>query len=342
MATVQSKTSIKIDDLINDTVVSGYVTPSGILILETRGGAEIVAGNVGSQQPIGERWTSALTYVPGDVVSYAGALWKADDTNLNDPPYIKSTSWTRLTGESPDVWAERDPYFNGDDLYAAWDYSIKTGSPVVSFTSVAGEFEAGTQALKISMGVSEMQQLSAFEENIVRGGDVVTVVIRAKLLSANPNAKLDAFLIQNNLLAPTPGGIGSVEAYSDIGEQSLTTDWATYTFNITCLTDNPRASVNVIATTDSSGGAVFLIDYIRTLRETTGIGPGGPDYEAEMTFASATTPWVFPHMQGTKAISVYTENSLGDQIKGDISYPDEDHVQVDFFYPQTGLMRVFT
>lgn len=47
MATVVSKTSIKIDDLINDTIISGQIV-DGHLILVNRGGAQIDAGVVTS------------------------------------------------------------------------------------------------------------------------------------------------------------------------------------------------------------------------------------------------------------------------------------------------------
>jgi len=46
VATVRTKTSISIDELINDTVVSGRVTEEGVLLFETRGGAEIFGGNI--------------------------------------------------------------------------------------------------------------------------------------------------------------------------------------------------------------------------------------------------------------------------------------------------------
>lgn len=55
MASVTGKTSFKIDDLINDTIVDGQVV-SGHLILRARGGAEIDAGpvtGVGSPGPMG-------------------------------------------------------------------------------------------------------------------------------------------------------------------------------------------------------------------------------------------------------------------------------------------------
>src|SRR5213075_2300680 len=51
MATVTSKTSIKIDDLVNDTIVDGEVV-SGHLILRTRGGAEIDAGVIAATSPL--------------------------------------------------------------------------------------------------------------------------------------------------------------------------------------------------------------------------------------------------------------------------------------------------
>lgn len=46
MATVEGKTSIKIDELVNGTVISGYVnSTTGQLVLVTRGGSEILAGS---------------------------------------------------------------------------------------------------------------------------------------------------------------------------------------------------------------------------------------------------------------------------------------------------------
>lgn len=55
MASVTGKTSIKIDDLINDTIISGEVV-DGHLLLENRAGAKIDTGavtGVGSPGPIG-------------------------------------------------------------------------------------------------------------------------------------------------------------------------------------------------------------------------------------------------------------------------------------------------
>lgn len=61
----------------------------------------------------------------------------------------------------------------------------------------------------------------------------------------------------------------------------------------------------------------------------------------EQSFAGASTTWVIPHGQGTKALSVYTENSLGREIEGLVTYPDDDTIHVTFFHAQTGLARVW-
>ena len=62
MATVEGKTSIKIDELVNGTVISGYVNPTtGQLVLVTRGGAEILAGFA-----VGVAAVEAGTYISVD------------------------------------------------------------------------------------------------------------------------------------------------------------------------------------------------------------------------------------------------------------------------------------
>jgi len=70
-------------------------------------------------------------------------------------------------------------------------------------------------------------------------------------------------------------------------------------------------------------------------------GPGGGGIVVEQSFASASTDWLIAHNQGTKGVSVYTENGSGVPIRGDITYPDLDHVNIHFYYAQTGLARVF-
>ena len=80
MASVTGKTSIKIDDLINDTIVDGEIV-SGHLILKTRGGSEIDAGIVTvdaptfdplSVMPVGYIYMSVVSTSPA---SLFGGTW---------------------------------------------------------------------------------------------------------------------------------------------------------------------------------------------------------------------------------------------------------------------------
>lgn len=79
MASVTGKTSIKIDDLINDNIIDGEVV-SGHLILRTRGGAEIDAGAIAS--------TSALDFMP---IGYV--FTSVDPTS---PQTMFGGTWTRI------------------------------------------------------------------------------------------------------------------------------------------------------------------------------------------------------------------------------------------------------
>lgn len=79
MATVDDKTSIKIDQLINDTVVDGEIVGSH-LILRTRGGAEIDAGSVSATSvspldfmPVGYIYMSVLPTSPATL--FGGGTW---------------------------------------------------------------------------------------------------------------------------------------------------------------------------------------------------------------------------------------------------------------------------
>lgn len=70
MASVDGKTSFKIDELVNATVVDGYIDGLGQLILVTRGGAEIITGVVGSGGSVDPEELSRLTASNG--LSFAG------------------------------------------------------------------------------------------------------------------------------------------------------------------------------------------------------------------------------------------------------------------------------
>lgn len=77
MATVTGKTSFKIDELVNNTVTSGYVDPSGHLILTTFGGSEIDAGKVKTlaldSWPIGSIYSTVEDVDPASILG--GGTW---------------------------------------------------------------------------------------------------------------------------------------------------------------------------------------------------------------------------------------------------------------------------
>lgn len=81
MASVDSKTSIKIDELINGTVVSGYINDSGHLILVTAGGSEIntgsmpTSGTVGSSAGSIQPWPGSASTAPVGWILCDGASY---------------------------------------------------------------------------------------------------------------------------------------------------------------------------------------------------------------------------------------------------------------------------
>lgn len=79
MASVTGKTSIKIDDLINDTIISGSVV-DGHLLLRNRAGAEIDAGVVTGASispldvmPVGYIYMSVVSTSPATL--FGGGTW---------------------------------------------------------------------------------------------------------------------------------------------------------------------------------------------------------------------------------------------------------------------------
>ena len=75
-------------------------------------------------------------------------------------------------------------------------------------------------------------------------------------------------------------------------------------------------------------------------------GPQGPagigtSYETVQYFASAQTLWVVDHNFGTYAIDVLTFDQNGDLIEGNVRYPSENRIEIDFYYPTAGTARLF-
>lgn len=266
MASVDSKTSLKIDELIDGSIISGAIDGSGHLILTTRGGASIDAGFVAKQNV--STWSSATSYIGGDIVGYAGQIWQAASNNTNKPPALNTSVWTRLVGESHNDWSEKNPRFDADSL-ADWDVSYKTGSPTAALTSVAGEFETGLNALKLSLPVNSVQRAFQKEENLVRDGEVITVTVRAKLISASANASITVEMLQNKTNTPVPGASGNTVVNPNVFDgapYALTTSWANYVFTLSAAAALPRAYVAIVASAGATASCVMLIDRISISR----------------------------------------------------------------------------
>lgn len=270
MATVTGKSSLKIDDLINDTVIGGYVSSGGMLILVTRGGAELNAGVVTYPGSLtdGATWSSTANYDVNAVVAYGGKLYKSLSANLNKPPILYSTIWQSLLGSDVSAWSQKDSGFQSDSL-AAWQTFWVTGGASSALTSVAGEFETGTQALKVSLPVSSAQQVYEKEENGIKGGDKVLLTVRAKLTAAATGVTLNTVLYQNDQTAvPGPFASGGVQSGSAEGAQTVTTSWATYRFTMTATNAKLRAIASLTVAKDATAGAAtVVIDRIMIQRQ---------------------------------------------------------------------------
>lgn len=303
MATVTGKTSDKIDELIGETIVSAEIDGTGQLLFTTQGGATINAGFV--TRPI-SKWSAAVSYDVDDIVGYAGLLWKALVANFDQPPSLFTTKWTRLLGETTETWIETDPYFNGDSLSSAWNTSIKTGSSTASLSGLGGE--AGLQALQINMGTSAFQRIFQTEENLVQGGEKVTVTVRAKLAASAAGVTVDASLLQNdNTGTPEPSQSGLSTTASSEGAKTLTTSWATYTFTMSAVNAKPRAIANVLVTTTSAAADV-RIDYIRVTKDDNSVNK--PIYKApDVQIFTGNGTWTKP--AGAKTVVVETVGGGG-------------------------------
>lgn len=70
-------------------------------------------------------------------------------------------------------------------------------------------------------------------------------------------------------------------------------------------------------------------------------GPEGTIPEPlEKSFVTGSNDWEFEHNLDTTALNVRTENSSGEELRGTITHPDSNTVNVHFYHPQTGTMSV--
>jgi microcystin-dependent protein len=254
------------------TVIDGEVVGDNLHLYQ-RDGTDINAGNV--RGPVGPSaanpvpWSSVTAYTTGAIVGYAGALWKCTSNNTGHPPHLFSNEWNPIEGfDYTSQWSAKDAYFLSNDPTVAWEFFWKTGTSTPSLTQVAGEFETGDQALKLALAVSSSQTFYQKEENIVRGGEIINVIIRAKLRVASAgNPTIGAGMYQNDITGPPgPFGAGASLVASAEGNILLTTNWKTYQFTITAENGKSRAVPFVLAANGAGAAADVLVDRVEISR----------------------------------------------------------------------------
>ena len=273
-----SLTADRMLEIEQASVVGGQVVGDN-LHLTTKGGTDINAGNVRGPQGVagtngtngknanaGRMWDNMTAYVVDDVVGYAGRIWKAKANNSDACPAFNLDKWTALTGMDAEGWVQNDPYFAGNNL-DGWELYWRGGTVDASLTSVAGEFETGQQAMKLGLLASSTQRLYEREENLIRGGETVTVHVRAKLTAAATGLTIKASLFQApGTGSPQPFGSNSSEVQSQQGAVVPTTSWQTFTFTMVAMNGKPRARVNLLIEQDASGGSTLVIDRVKVSR----------------------------------------------------------------------------
>lgn len=254
------------------STVPGPTGPTGATGPQGPTGATGATGPMGATGTgAGDQWDPAITYSVGNTVGYAGRMWRSIQAGTNKVPAMFASYWKCLHGTDHYTgWATMDPNFSSDQLATSWNMFWKNGSPVTALSKAAGTFETGVQSLGISMTINTTQRFYENEENIVAGGERITVRVRAKLDQAASGVKLSVSLNQNDQLnAPIPLASGAVFTNSLEGDQTLTTSWAWYTFTLVAANGKPRAMTNFVASRDGVGSlaVTMYIDRIQTKRE---------------------------------------------------------------------------
>lgn len=219
----------------------------------------------------GELWLKGSVYNRGQVVGYAGGLWycNSDVSVAGLPPAFDTANWLPSVASDSKCWYQTDLDFVGNVPSKVWQLFWKTGTVTTAYTAVAGEFETGAQALKVSLDTSSAQTLlPLLEENLLLGNEKLKVQVRAKLVSASAgNPTIDVNLYQALNDFPQPFASGGVTTGFTEGTKTLTTSWETYEFTITAPVNNkPRASVGVLVTNGAGAAADVVIQSISVAR----------------------------------------------------------------------------
>lgn len=72
-----------------------------------------------------------------------------------------------------------------------------------------------------------------------------------------------------------------------------------------------------------------------------GGGGGGSNYLYESNVVNPNSIWTFTHDLGTKGLSVTTWDNVGNELFGDVTFPTINSVRVQFFNPQSGILKIW-
>lgn len=271
MATVNGLTKERMLAIEAASVTDGDVVGDN-LVLTRHDGTTIVAGNVrgpqgtagtnGINMTAGALWGNGNLYVVNNTVGYNGRLYTCIQANVNKCPPFYNDYWTPVTGGSPETWPLVDSMFMSEDL-DAHDLFWRSGTVTSSLTSTAGEFESGFQAMKLIMGDNSNQHIYEKGEVLVRGDEIITVSIRAKVTAAvavYPTVAINLHQAPKDG-SPQPFGsdassVGGSPLYGRLG-----TSWSTFTFTVQAQPGKPRARMSVNFST-TTNGATIVVDRI--------------------------------------------------------------------------------
>lgn len=226
-------------------------------------------------------WDFVTTYATGQLVGYAGAVYRSLENNTGCPPFMYPSMWHRVTSTDPATkWTQSDPTFEGDILERSWETFWKTGTVSTLLHTAATEY--GRYGVRCFLSASSSQRLYEFNENILLPGNYIRVEARCRLASAG-SVTIEGLHMANDASgAIQPFGAGAVGVSG--GVQTFTsTTWQTLYFYMAAANAKPRVRSQLIVYNTGATSQTLYIDSIKTT-----LYPYLPD-----------TPWIdLPYASG--------------------------------------------
>lgn len=102
---------------------------------------------------------------------------------------------------------------------------------------------------------------------------------------------------------------------------------------------NGTSNADIVRVSGSPGN-YWISDFVQGGPASSGGGGGGGESGITFNFATAVDPWVMVHNFGVNQVLVQAYDPEGNAIDGDVTYVDENTVQIDWFAPVSGSCRV--